>query len=92
MMNFKHLALCVLLLSSTSPSLLAAGGHAADDELALAAAQILSTSTPGAASAVTAQATLVDPADCISVGSWGGVINWTPHIPVSAANLPDSLT
>ncbi len=28
------------------------------------------------------------PQDAV-VGAWGPVINWTPHIPVSAANLPD---
>src|SRR5262245_21537644 len=28
------------------------------------------------------------PQDAI-VGAWGPVINWTPHIPVSAATLPD---
>ena len=28
------------------------------------------------------------PEDLITMGSWGSVISW-PHIPVSAANLPD---
>ncbi len=29
------------------------------------------------------------PSDRITLGEWGAVIPWTPHIPVSAATLPD---
>ena len=90
------LAALLLLAATASPSLKAEGSHAADDELALAAAQLTAnlstpttTSTPGAPSGIGVTATLADPADCISNGSWSAVINWTPHIPVSAANLPD---
>ncbi|HEY1052631.1 MAG TPA: hypothetical protein VGE39_22830, partial [Prosthecobacter sp.] len=25
----------------------------------------------------------------ISLGEWGNIISWTPHIPVTAATLPD---
>jgi YVTN family beta-propeller protein len=88
----NQLPLATLLLSLITSDMRGEVGHAADDELALAAAQIASRSTPGAAAASGTTATLaaaVDPADCINSGAWGPVINWTPHIPVSAANLPD---
>ena len=31
----------------------------------------------------------VPPDECSTLGQWGSVIAWTPHIPVSAAKLPD---
>ena len=91
-MNSRLPTLLVTLSLVSHLSLHAAGDHAADDELALAAAQLTATSKPvliGAPSAVSVTASLVDPADCINNGSWGAVIPWTPHIPVSASNLPD---
>ncbi|MGB8170773.1 MAG: putative Ig domain-containing protein [Chthoniobacteraceae bacterium] len=41
-----------------------------------------------AAIGVTANA-VAAPVDPVGAGSWGPVIQWTPHIPVSAAQLPD---
>ncbi|MBL9144325.1 MAG: putative Ig domain-containing protein [Verrucomicrobiaceae bacterium] len=82
----------LMLAAASSHKVRAADGHAADDELALAAAQLTGTAKPvliGAPSAGTVQANLADPADCLNNGSWSAIINWTPHIPVSAANLPD---
>ena len=93
-MNIRFLStLLPLFLSLASATALhATDDHAADDELALAAAQLSATETPlliGAPAGVSVQAALADPADCINNGAWSTVINWTPHIPVSAANLPD---
>ena len=67
----------------------AADGHAADDELALAAAELAGPADVSATFITGGAAAAVEPADCITSGAWGGVISWTPHIPVSAANLPD---
>lgn len=63
-----------------------AENHTADDELALAAAQLAAAA--GLAQEPIVQAA-VEPNESQGAGSWGSVINWTPHIPVSAANLPD---
>ena len=60
--------------------------HAVEDELALAAAQL---TADAAIAAPLVEAAAIDPADCAGNGSWSSVINWTPHIPVSVANLPD---
>ncbi len=60
--------------------------HAVEDELALAAAQL---TADAAVAAPLVEAAAIDPADCAGNGSWSSVINWTPHIPVSVANLPD---
>lgn len=82
----------MMLAAASSHMIRAADGHAAEDELALAAAQLTATAKPvliGEPSAGTVQANLADPADCVNNGSWSSIINWTPHIPVSAANLPD---
>ena len=94
LMNKKTIlsALTVLLIGVLPMRLVGEGGHAADDELALAAAMLANQARVGSASASGTDATLaaaVEPEDSIQAGSWGSVINWTPHIPVSAANLPD---
>ena len=60
--------------------------HIGSDQLALEAAQLLRTSQPAAAQLPTIQAAAL-PAS--TGGQWSNVISWTPHIPVSAANLPD---
>lgn len=67
----------------------AADGHAADDELALSAAQLAGQADVRATFVTGGAAAAIDPADCINSGAWSSVIPWTPHIPVSAANLPD---
>ncbi|MBX7207142.1 MAG: DUF1349 domain-containing protein [Verrucomicrobiaceae bacterium] len=89
----RLLLLILIALALASPRLRAdATGHAADDELALAAAQLSAQANPGAALATTVTVTIgaaVTAADSSSLGEWSSLINWTPHIPVSAANLPD---
>lgn len=56
--------------------------HAQEDAFAAEASALLPP-----ANIPVAQATA--PADRITLGEWGPVIPWTPHIPVSAATLPD---
>ncbi|HAV60907.1 MAG TPA: hypothetical protein DCY13_00895 [Verrucomicrobiales bacterium] len=61
--------------------------HAADDEFWLATSKLLpkrSASEMGIQSI-----TNPTPEERDDYGQWGAVIAWTPHIPVSAANLPD---
>jgi len=82
MKTIRLLALALALASR----LYAADGHTADDELALAAAQLAADA--GLAQEPIVQAA-VEPDESQGAGSWSSVINWTPHIPVSAANLPD---
>ncbi|MBL9117205.1 MAG: DUF1929 domain-containing protein [Verrucomicrobiaceae bacterium] len=60
--------------------------HVGSDQLALEAARLLeSTSMSSQAVAVVEEAAL--PAS--TGGTWSNIVSWTPHIPVSAANLPD---
>ncbi len=59
-----------------------AASHDMDDQFALEVAKML----PKARIERAAPAT---PAQATTQGQWGNVINWTPHIPVSAAVLPD---
>ena len=84
----KTLLALLIALSLSAAGLRAEGTHAADDELALAAAQLLAAQTPGAPAAglVTAQ---LEPTDSTTAGKWSSTVSWTPHIPVSAAVLPD---
>lgn len=56
--------------------------HADEDSFALEAAALLPK--PRFPRAAPAQ-----PADAVTAGQWSSAIAWTPHIPVSAANLPD---
>lgn len=56
--------------------------HAIADAFAAEAAALLPPAEPPVAA-------LIAPADRITLGEWGAVIPWTPHIPVSAAALPD---
>ncbi len=56
--------------------------HAQEDAFAAEAAALLPAASPPIATAV-------PPADRITLGEWGAAIPWTPHIPVSAATLPD---
>src|SRR5436190_7247090 len=56
--------------------------HAIADTFAAEAAALLPQS-------IDAIAVVPAPADRDLYGEWGAVIPWTPHIPVSAATLPD---
>ena len=59
-----------------------ADAHAQEDAFAAEAAALLPAAVPPIAEATA-------PLDRITLGEWGAVIPWTPHIPVSAATLPD---
>jgi len=76
--------LCGLILCAGSLTVARADAdpHAQADAFAAETAALL----PAAAPPVT-EATA--PADRITLGDWSAVIPWTPHIPVSAASLPD---
>jgi len=62
--------------------------HAADDEFWLATAKLLPKYSKEDAIGVQS-ITNPTPEERDDYGLWGAVIPWTPHIPVSAANLPD---
>ena len=73
----------VILASCLSPVARAdADPHAQQDKFAAEAAALLPAVKPPVAAATA-------PLDRIRLGEWGAVIPWTPHIPVSAATLPD---
>ncbi len=67
------------LLAIATPALADPTDHALDDQLAAEAAAL---APPFVAPAAVAT-------DPTGAGSWGPVIPWTPHIPVTAATLPD---
>lgn len=77
-------ALCGALLFSGLPISIRADidPHAAQDAFDAEVAAMLPETD-----IVSAAATL--PAERSTLGEWGAVISWTPHIPVSAATLPD---
>ena len=75
--NPSWLAACIAL--AFQPCILAADDHAESDQLAAEAA----------AFAPEFQAAAAPPTDPTGAGAWGPVISWTPHIPVTAATLPD---
>ena len=56
--------------------------HAQVDTFAVDAASLVPAGVPPVAA-------LTAPLDRITLGEWGPIIPWTPHIPVSAATLPD---
>jgi len=58
--------------------------HAAADALMAEAARLAP-----AAQAVEMNFAAVSPAQCATLGNWSAIIPWAPHIPVSAALLPD---
>ncbi len=58
--------------------------HAETDALMAEAARLAPT-----AEAVVMSIGAVSPAEFVTKGSWSAVIPWTPHIPTSAAMLPD---
>lgn len=62
--------------------------HAADDEFWLATAKLLPKTSKEDLIAIQS-ITNPTPEERDDYGLWGAVIPWTPHIPVSAANLPD---
>lgn len=74
----------LLTLAALIPGLLAAGedDHGLSDQLS-AEAQALAPAFAAPAPAATVATAR------ISLGEWGNIINWTPHIPVTAATLPD---
>jgi YVTN family beta-propeller protein len=72
-----------LSLTMTPPMRADAVRHAEDDAFAAEVAAML----PAAAELPPPPPPL--PAQRITLGDWSGVIAWTPHIPVSAAALPD---
>jgi YVTN family beta-propeller protein len=68
-------ALCVVQQSKADSS------NPAADELLMAEAQALNPTLP-----IIPTGNTIDP---VGGGSWGPIISWTPHIPVSAAVLPN---
>src|SRR6186713_2155574 len=79
-MNLK-LALLFPLIAATALADIA-HSHDEEDQLAAEAAKL--------APKFVAPPTLVGPiTNNITSGAWGPVIPWTPHIPVTAAQLPD---
>ncbi len=56
--------------------------HTGSDAFAAEAAALLPVATLAPAAAV-------PPSECITQGQWAAPVSWTPHIPVSAATLPD---
>lgn len=80
-MNHKFFTIFILSATYCTPQRsFAEGTHPADDAFYAAAAALLPPFQGVPAP--------VDPADCQSQGGWGNVINF-PHVPVTAANLPD---
>lgn len=70
----------------TGAPLLGAHDHARLDQFL--AIQAETTIAPVSVFNAVPQALPADPVDWNTLGQWGNVINW-PHIPVTAANLPD---
>src|SRR3954464_6532099 len=82
MTRLGSLAACATLFSLTQPASADPGLHARDDTFAAEAAALLPPATIATPMAVT-------PTNRVRLGDWSSVIAWTPHIPVSAAALPD---
>lgn len=82
-MNSQQRSLLLAFLAVSVAGTLRAdfADHAAADAFAAEVQELAPT--------VQIELAATDPADCITQGQWSSVINWTPHIPVSAANLPD---
>ncbi len=73
----------LLLLSALASGAFADENEHAQSEQLIAEAEALAPAfVAPAPSATTATAR-------ITLGEWGSIINWTPHIPVTAATLPD---
>jgi len=78
-------SLCALLLLGFGNLVKADSvSHAETDALMAEAARLAP-----AAEAVVMSVGAVSPAEYVTKGSWSAVIPWTPHIPTSAALLPD---
>lgn len=74
---------CSVILTGVAGSAHAdVGSHLQVDTFGLDAAALVGGGGPPVAS-------LTPPLDRITLGEWGPVIPWTPHIPVTAATLPD---
>ncbi|TDU73324.1 YVTN family beta-propeller protein [Prosthecobacter fusiformis] len=82
MMKFLYSRLCLTAVLFLSSLAFAADDHGLDDQLS-ADAQMLAPAfiSPTGPAPTPTQRSLV--------GQWGPVISWTPHIPVTAATLPD---
>ncbi len=73
----------LLLTVATSQLRATPASHAQGDDFALEAARLLPQPEPMPAAAT------VPPELSSQLGQWGAVFPWTPHIPVTVANLPD---
>lgn len=75
----------MLLLLLPSPGLKAdASSHAEEDALLAEAARLAPV-----VQAVELNFNAVSPSQYITMGNWSAVIPWTPHVPVTCAQLPD---
>jgi len=72
------------LLMFTSLTLADVNPHAQADQLLAEAARLAP-----AAEAVAMNFTAVSPTQYSTLGNWSAVIPWTPHVPVTCAQLPD---
>jgi YVTN family beta-propeller protein len=77
-------ALCALLVLASAPSGIHAdvASHTPNDSFLAEVTALLPGGNPPVVS-------LTAPEQRIVLGEWGPLIPWTPHIPVSAASLPD---
>lgn len=82
--RWLKLLACLLTVSSLQVAKADLSGHAAADALAAEAARLAPV-----AQALEMNISAVSPAQYSTLGNWSAVIPWTPHIPVSAALLPD---
>ena len=76
--------ICALLLASANLALAEVNHHAQADALLAEAARLAPL-----AQAVELNIQAVSPAEYATKGNWSSIIPWGPHIPVSAALLPD---
>jgi YVTN family beta-propeller protein len=90
LMSFIYLLFMIGYINSsfahTADPLLGTHDHATLDQFL--AIQAETTIVPVSVFNAVPQALPADPVDWNTLGQWGNVINW-PHIPVTAANLPD---
>ncbi len=76
-MKLSHISIAFAVLATSAFA--ATTDHALSDQLAAEAAALAPAFVPAAAPAT----------DPVGSGTWSAVIPWTPHIPVTAAQLPD---
>ena len=80
--TLRVLAMSVMAVIVGARADAAVDDHVVPDQLAAEAAALAPAFVPPPAAPV-------NPAECIGIGAWGPVIPWTPHIPVTGAQLPD---